>query len=155
MLTAVLVAAARIRNLQPRCGDMTNLNKLDSLSSNSVAPVNRIQKSSTGEAIDQRQDLAALGKVLPAVQQSDKHAEERRKELNNAVRNVSGYVQNITRELNFSVDEELGRTVVTVVDENTGDVIRQIPSEDMLELAKNLAEIKERTTKGLLFRGDA
>ena len=134
---------------------MTNLNKLNSLSSNAVAQVNRIQKASPGEAIDHRQDLAALGKVLPAVQQTDKHAEERRKELNNAIKNVSGYVQNITRELNFSVDEELGRTVVRVIDENTGDVIRQIPSEDMLELARNLAEIKERTTKGLLFRGDA
>ncbi len=134
---------------------MTNLNKLNSLGSSSVAAVNRIQKTSTGEVIDQRQDLAALGKVLPAVQQTDKHAEERRKELNNAIKNVSGYVQNITRALNFSVDEELGRTVVRVIDENTGDVIRQIPSEDMLELARNLAEIKERTTKGLLFRGDA
>ena len=133
---------------------MTNL-KLDTLSSNAVAPVNRIQKSSAGEAIDPRQDLAAAGKVLPAVQQTDKHAEERRKELNNAVKNVSGYVQNITRELNFSVDEELGRTVVTIIDENTGELIRQIPSEDMLTLAKTLNEIKEQTTKGLLFRGDA
>lgn len=134
---------------------MTNLNKLNSLGSNSVAPVNRIQKSSASEPIDQRQALAESGKVLPAVQQSDKDAEERRKELSNAIRNVSGYVQNITRELNFSIDEELGRTVVKVIDENTGDVIRQIPSEDMLALARNLAEIKERTTKGLLFKGDA
>jgi flagellar protein FlaG len=134
---------------------MTNLNKLNSLSSNAVAPINRIQKSPTGDAIEQRQAVAASGNVLPAIQQSDKQAEERRKELNNAIRNVSGYVQNITRELNFSIDEELGRTVVRVIDENTGDVIRQIPSEDMLELARNLAEIKERTVKGLLFRGDA
>jgi flagellar protein FlaG len=135
---------------------MTNLNKLDSLSSNAVAPLNRIQKSSAGEALAaERQAVAESGKVLPTVQQTDKHAEELRKELNNAVKNVSGYVQNITRELNFSVDEELGKTVVRVIDENTGDVIRQIPSEDMLTLAKNLAEIKERTTKGLLFRGDA
>ena len=134
---------------------MTNLNKLNPLSSNAVASVNRIQKGSAGEPVDQRQVIAEGGKVLPAVQQSDKQAEERRKELSNAIRKVSGYVQNITRELNFTVDEELGRTVVTVIDENTGDVIRQIPSEDMLELAKNLAEIKERTTRGLLFRGDA
>ena len=134
---------------------MTNLNKVNLLSSHAVAAVNRIQKGSAPNAVDQRQAVAESGKVLPAVQQTDKHAEERRKELNNAVRNVSGYVQNITRELNFSVDEELGRTVVTVIDETSGDVIRQIPSEDMLELAKNLAEIKERTTKGLLFRGDA
>ena len=134
---------------------MTNLNKLNPLSSSPVAAVSRIHKSSAGEPVDQRQAVAESGKVLPAVQQSDKHAEERRKELNNAVKNVSGYIQNITRQLNFSVDEELGRTVVTISDENTGELIRQIPSEDMLTLAKTLHEIKERTTKGLLFRGDA
>jgi flagellar protein FlaG len=134
---------------------MTNLNKLDAPGSNAVAAVSRIQKDSVGVAGDPRQTLAASGKALPAVQQSDKQAEELRKELHNAILNVSGYVQNITRELNFSVDEELGRTIVTVIDEYTGDVIRQIPSEDMLELAKSLAEIKERTTRGLLFRGDA
>ena len=43
---------------------MTNLNKLDSLGSNSVAAVNRIQKSSAGE---ERQELAGGGKLLPAV----------------------------------------------------------------------------------------
>lgn len=134
---------------------MTNLNKLNPLNPNSVAQISSIQKSSTGEAGEYRQVVAESGKVLPAMQQAAKYAEERRKELNNAIRNVSGYVQNITRELYFSVDEELGRTVVTVIDEKTGDVIRQIPSEDMLALARNLAEIRERTAKGLLFQGDA
>jgi flagellar protein FlaG len=134
---------------------MTNLNKLNPLVQNAVAPINRIQKSTSAEAAEQRQALAGSGNVLPGLEQSDKLAEERRKELNNAIRNVSGYVQNITRELNFSVDEELGETVVRVIDENTGDIIRQIPSEDMLTLAKSLAEIKERSTKGLLFKGDA
>lgn len=135
---------------------MTNLNKLDLLGSNAVAPVTRIQKTSAGEAVAaERQAVADSGKLLPAAVQDDRQAEERRKELQSAIRNVSGYVQNITRELNFSIDEELGRTIVQVIDENTGDVIRQIPSEDMLQLAKNLAEIKDRTTKGLLFQGDA
>lgn len=134
---------------------MTNLNKLDSLGSSSVAAVSRIQKSSAGEPGVERQELAGGGKLLPSVPQFDTQAAELRKELSNAIQNVSGYVQNITRELNFSIDEDLGRTVVTVIDENTGDVIRQIPSEDMLQLARNLAEIKERTTRGLLFRGDA
>jgi flagellar protein FlaG len=134
---------------------MTNLNKLTPLGSNAVAAINRIQKSSADVEVEHRQDLAEGGNVLPAIAQTDKYAEERRKELQSAVRNVSGYVQNITRELNFSVDEQLGRTVVRVIDENTGDIIRQIPSEDMLTLAKTLNEIKERSTKGLLFKGDA
>lgn len=156
MRAAVLAAVARVRIYNRGVEDMTNVNKLTALSSTAVAQISRIQKNSAGEAVaDQRQAIADSGKVLPAVAQTDKHAEERRKELNNAIRNVSGYVQNITRELNFSVDEELGKTIVRVIDENTGDVIRQIPSEDMLQLARNLAEIKERTTKGLLFSGDA
>jgi flagellar protein FlaG len=71
------------------------------------------------------------------------------------VKQLSGYIQNITRELNFSVDHELDRIVVTVVDDATGDIIRQIPSEELLELAKALVSAKERGSKGLLFSGDA
>ena len=103
----------------------------------------------------ERQDVAAGGKAIPAALTYEQLVDSRKKELNNAVKTVAGYVQNITRELNFSVDEKLGKTVVTVIDQGTGDVIRQIPSEDMLELSRNLAEIRERSAKGLLFRGDA
>lgn len=132
---------------------MTNLNKLAALGANAIAPPGRVQTISDVTAV-QRQAIADSGKFLPNAQE-EQEAEERREELQEAVRNVSGYVQNITRELNFSIDEELGKTIVRVIDESTGDVIRQIPSEDMLQLARNLAEIKERQAKGLLFQGDA
>ena len=135
---------------------MTNLNKLIPLGANAVAPVSPIQQTTASEAAAaERQAIADSGKLLPAVLQDERQAAARRRELQSAIRNVSGYVQNITRELNFSIDEELGKTVVRVIDENTGDVIRQIPSEDMLQLARNIAEVKDRTTKGLLFKGDA
>ena len=66
-------------------------------------------------------------------------------------------MQNITRELNFSVDEELNRFIVTVLDQETGEIIRQIPSEDMLELARKLADAQENApggqVKGILFQG--
>lgn len=41
--------------------------------------------------------------------------------------------------LEFSIDEELGRTIVRVVDKETGDTIRQIPPEEILALARHLA----------------
>jgi flagellar protein FlaG len=134
-------------------GHMTNLNKLAVLGATTVAPVAQVQPG-TAAVSAERQALADSGKFLPGAQH-EQEAEDRLEELHNAVRNVSGYVQNITRQLNFSIDEQLGETVVRVIDENTGDVIRQIPSEDMLQLSKNLAEIKERQAKGLLFQGDA
>lgn len=43
-------------------------------------------------------------------------------------------------ELSFRVDEELGRVVVTVLDRRDGTVLRQIPSEEALRIARRLAE---------------
>lgn len=54
------------------------------------------------------------------------------------------------RDLRFSVDEETGRTVVKVLDSRSGEVIRQIPPEEMLALAEDLERLQ-----GLLFRGEA
>lgn len=119
-----------------------------------VAAMSPMAKPAVTAAME-RQDVAAGGKAIPAALTYEQLVDSRKKELNNAVKTVAGYVQNITRELNFSVDEKLGKTVVTVIDQGTGDVIRQIPTEDMLELSRNLAEIRERSAKGLLFRGDA
>ena len=42
------------------------------------------------------------------------------------------------RSLQFSIDETNGRTVIKVVDKNTQEVIRQIPEEQVLELAARL-----------------
>jgi flagellar protein FlaG len=122
--------------------------------STTVIPLNPLPKPAVPAGLD-GQHIADGGKVIPAVATYEYLVDNRKKELNNAVRTVAGYVQNITRELNFTVDETLGKTVVTVVDQSTGDVIRQIPSEDMLQLSRNLAEVRERSAKGLLFRGDA
>jgi flagellar protein FlaG len=41
-------------------------------------------------------------------------------------------------ELTFAVDRATKRTVIRLVDKNTGDVIRQIPSETILHLAETL-----------------
>ena len=124
------------------------------LASNTLTQLNPLVKPAAPVVTD-RQIVADSGKVAPAALTYEQLVEVRKKELNNAVRTVSGYVQNITRELNFSIDETLGKTLVTVVDQATGEVIRQIPSEDMLKLSRNLAELRERSVKGLLFKVDA
>ncbi len=133
---------------------MSVMNKLSMLSPSSVAQLTQSQVTRSVEDSSLRQHIAEAGKAVPA-QQPILSSEEKKKELNNAVKNLSGYVQNITRELNFSIDQELGKTVVTVVDELSGDVIRQIPSEEMLELTRRLADAREKNIKGLLFSGDA
>lgn len=67
-----------------------------------------------------------------------------------AVDKVRDFVQVVRRDLEFSVDEETGRTIITVLDSVTGEVVRQIPPEEILAIAENLAEVQ-----GILFEGKA
>lgn len=57
-----------------------------------------------------------------------------------AVKKLNDYVQNVQRSLEFDFDEEAGKSVITVVDRSTKEVIRQIPDEIAVELARNLNE---------------
>lgn len=51
---------------------------------------------------------------------------------------IESYLKSTGRELEFSVDEASGRTVITVRNPETGETIRQIPSEEALRLARAL-----------------
>lgn len=62
-------------------------------------------------------------------------------DLQDAVKGLQDYVQSLQRNLEFSVDESTGTTVVKVVARDSGEVIRQIPSETALELAKSLQDV--------------
>ena len=56
----------------------------------------------------------------------------------------------IKSELDFSIDEATGKTIVRVVERETGTVIRQMPSKEMIEIAKALDRLQ-----GLLVRNSA
>lgn len=51
---------------------------------------------------------------------------------------LNQYMASTGRSLNFSVESELNQTVIKVVNTETDEVIRQIPSEDAIALAKSL-----------------
>ncbi|MFN4292451.1 MAG: flagellar protein FlaG [Permianibacter sp.] len=64
--------------------------------------------------------------------------------------------QSLRRSLRFDVDDGTGITVITVRDRETDEVIRQIPSEELMELARYFAEVSEGQgeSKGLLLRAE-
>jgi flagellar protein FlaG len=49
-------------------------------------------------------------------------------------------VQASQRNLDFSIDDSTGKVVVKVIATDSGEVIRQIPSETALKLAQNLSD---------------
>lgn len=94
------------------------------------------------------QDAKALGRtqVLPNAnyelqQVKDKSLEsDEGKSLESAVVELNKAVQNVQRNLEFSVDDITGSTIVQVKDRETNELIRQMPSEDALKLAQSLHE---------------
>ena len=58
-------------------------------------------------------------------------------DIQNAVQELNNRLDNQQIQVNFGVDEDTGRIVVKVKDTESGEVIRQIPSEATLEFAHN------------------
>jgi flagellar protein FlaG len=73
-----------------------------------------------------------------------------REELQTAVEKIQEYIRKAASDIKFSIDEDSGRTVVRVIDRETEDVIRQIPSQEMLDLAQALDKLQ-----GLLIKQKA
>lgn len=59
-------------------------------------------------------------------------------EVKQAAKQLETFMQSMNRYLEFRIDQDSGRTIVTVKDKTTGDVVRQIPAEEVLRLAHNL-----------------
>jgi len=76
------------------------------------------------------------GKASP----QEGHAPEVHIDVEQARASIERFVRSMKRELEFTVDKESGRTVITVRNKETGEVIRQIPSEEVIALARAYAE---------------
>ena len=124
----------------------TNQISKDVFSSSSVA------KSSNTVQAESRQKVAAQdGKALPP--EADK-AEVSSEELQQAVAQLNESVQQIQRDLLFSVDDSSGRTIVRVVNTETEEVVRQMPTEEVLRISRNLKDQVGDVT-GLIFKTSA
>lgn len=62
--------------------------------------------------------------------------------LQERVVKLNGYMQNMNRSLQFSIDEQSGQTIVKVIDADTDKLIRQIPAEELLAAKISLEEYR-------------
>lgn len=99
-----------------------------------------VSAETASKVVDEQAKARALEAAKPAS----------REEVEDAVATIQDFVQSVHRSINFAVDDGSGRVVVKVTDAGSGDVIRQIPSEEALSLAENLSEVRS-----LLFKAEA
>ena len=123
--------------------------------------------SSTGGSVqdDQSTETAKQGsqpgKSVPVLEQKSRPAadrasvavaEQRSQDVSKAIEQLNDYVQSLQRDLRFSLDDDLGRAVVRVIDSSTQEVIRQIPNETALQLARNLKDAQEQQLQDRQYR---
>ena len=74
------------------------------------------------------------GKTLPA-SGNEAPPEPAKIDLNAAIAQIQSYLSSSQRALQFRMDEASGRSVITVTNPETGEVIRQIPGDEVLKMA--------------------
>ena len=67
-------------------------------------------------------------------------------EVTETLDEMNSFLQSMNRNLSFSVDEQLGQSVIIVKDSESEEVIRQIPSEELVVLRKKMDDVV-----GILF----
>jgi flagellar protein FlaG len=79
----------------------------------------------------QAADAPDMGQALQAPTAED---------LQHVVQQLERYLESSRTGLEFRVDRDLNRVVVSVVDPRDGTVLRQMPSEEALRIARALAD---------------
>ena len=80
-----------------------------------------------------------------------KEAAPSKKDVEEAVAKLNKSVQGRAQGLEFSIDDDSNRTIVKVIDQNTKEVLRQIPTPEALLIAKSI----DAHTGGLLVDQEA
>ncbi|GAA3913574.1 flagellar protein FlaG [Litoribacillus peritrichatus] len=124
---------------------MADLSPLVGMTTSNSSSTKTDTKASQGSAVkpDKFNEVQKLaddevtlgGKDVPAVS-----AKKEPEQLSNAVEQLNDYIQTVDRKLQFKVDEDSGEAIVTVLDASSDTVIRQIPDDVVIKLARSLEQ---------------
>lgn len=95
-----------------------------------AAGVSASRDTTTAPATEDPKKVEAAANATPSREQLDK-----------AVGEVKKALAPVARNLQFSIDDETGRTIVKVVDATTNEVIRQFPSEELLAITHSIDKL--------------
>ena len=104
-----------------------------------IRPAATVERAPTASGGAKAKPQAGTGPALPVEGASRlPPARPERAVLEQDVELVNQLMQSVRRELNFSIDDTTGRTVITVIDAETDEVIRQIPPERVVGIIAEL-----------------
>ena len=119
---------------------------MSTINVNSAASSGAMQSGGTPQVIAQpkRSDAEVVSQVASTVikpSNVDATSQPTREVVAKAAADIQQFVQSMGRNLSFSVDETTGYNVVRVVNPNTGELVRQLPSEELLKIARDFQRL--------------
>jgi flagellar protein FlaG len=119
---------------------------INRITGNGQSSVITTQQTSRTEAPQTQKTVAAPvlpdnGLRVPAAGTAQS-AESQAANLKQAIDAINRFLQPVSGDIEFSVDEDSGRTLVKIVDTKTNTVLRQYPSEQVLAIAKELDKLQ-------------
>lgn len=104
----------------------------------STVRVQAYKQPQTPSAVVPAQDAKSTADAIPVAKAAAQPTTS--EAVKAAAQQIESYLKDSSRELEFHLDEGSGQMVVTVKDAATGDVIRQVPGEEVLRMARALKE---------------
>jgi len=112
-------------------------NPASSVVTKATESVRRPPASPEATLIQPTQSISASGQSERAVNESLNIETE----VTKAISQIQIMMDLRNRSVSFTRDQETGTDIIKIIDDNTGDTIRQMPSEELLTFMKNLTRM--------------
>lgn len=103
--------------------------------------VNKTDKQSQAQDTLKAQENMRAQKQQAEERSAKQDAEMQKQQLEKMVESLESFISSFNKRLAFRVENEIDQTVVSVYEVESGDLIKQIPNEDWIDLAKRMSEI--------------
>ena len=113
---------------------------MDAISNNAVSLGSMLSKIKTPAEAAPISDSEAVSRVasMPLPKTNVKESSQELKDVAEiAMKDIQHFISSQARSVRISKDETSGHMIVQLVDPGTGEVIRTLPSEELLRLARS------------------
>ena len=91
----------------------------------------QLEKSIAKEQQDKQEQIKGTSESIP------------REELEEAIRAISDFISMPNKNVNFAIDDSSEKTVIKVFDTDNKELLRQFPSEEVLEIAQRIVQLRQ------------
>lgn len=102
-----------------------------------VGPVAAITRPAAVQSEPDRQAQAQAGRAQAEAANDEPIAEA---DIEAAVEEINIFLLGVPTHLQFRVDDALDRLIVSVVDSETGEILRQLPPDEVLKISQRVRE---------------